>query len=569
MTFNLTKIDSKTKSPISGIQFELYDSTNNLLGKGTTDTNGKLLFKTPEGKTLYLTEGSYKLKEVNIPAGYSNCTSVTDFIIEKGDIEYHNNGLISCNVCRVAGYNKFDIDMTDLLNNEYLIEDNIITFISDGKDGFIPQGSSIESFHQYTNPYDGHSGTLYYEITFSGDLTADIKCIPIKDENGDKMTGKYVVANCSSSDPEIDVIYHIDDFVVENIPLEPPQMGLAVEASGISKLNSFDNKPIKNVQFELYSNADVLLGMGTSDENGKVTFTLDEKPVLLSEGSYKIKEIGTPTGYINTNPITEFTVKKGTPLSYNDGVVTVETYEIKDGNKLGVDNIFDLVNNEYLVGDDTVTFQIEENGLTPKFSGKASNVKSSTDDDGIITQTIVFTEDDSQYTMTYYPIKGKDGQVITGNYAVLCTNEDGTAIQVNAKCGVRDVVIYNEPEDISTTMGLIINGFSITKMDSSTNKPLEGITFEIQDNDNNVAASGTTDAEGKIAFLQSLAEGTYAINETNTPDGYVARDPLTFTVKKNIQTYNNGKVTCEVFEVEDGTSSNVDVLDITQNEYLL
>ena len=61
--------------------------------------------------------------------------------------------------------------------------------------------------------------------------------------------------------------------------------------------------------------------------------------------------------------------------------------------------------------------------------------------------------------------------------------------------------------------------FSIQKIDASTKKPLEGVAFELKNNDDGSTVSKTTNEDGEAVF-DDLDAGEYSLKETATPEGY-------------------------------------------------
>lgn len=77
-------------------------------------------------------------------------------------------------------------------------------------------------------------------------------------------------------------------------------------------------------------------------------------------------------------------------------------------------------------------------------------------------------------------------------------------------------------------------GFQLTKLDSVTNKPLAGATYELTDSTGKVVMTNLeTNSNGQIA-IKGLALGSYSLKEITAPAGYqVNTDPINFTVPTN------------------------------------
>lgn len=80
---------------------------------------------------------------------------------------------------------------------------------------------------------------------------------------------------------------------------------------------------------------------------------------------------------------------------------------------------------------------------------------------------------------------------------------------------------------------------NILKTDKQNGQPMEGVSFELYLDENltKLAASGTTDGDGKLSF-SDICEGTWYLKETQTLDGYkLIEDPIAITIhysKENI-----------------------------------
>lgn len=69
----------------------------------------------------------------------------------------------------------------------------------------------------------------------------------------------------------------------------------------------------------------------------------------------------------------------------------------------------------------------------------------------------------------------------------------------------------------------------IHKLDSSTQKAIEGVTYELIDSSNNIVATRTTNADGYVEF-PDLKLGTYKYREKSAPEGYII-DGNSYTVE--------------------------------------
>ncbi|UBL06768.1 MSCRAMM family protein, partial [Clostridium perfringens] len=87
----------------------------------------------------------------------------------------------------------------------------------------------------------------------------------------------------------------------------------------------------------------------------------------------------------------------------------------------------------------------------------------------------------------------------------------------------------------------------VVKVDSKDNKPLEGVKFQVRNNDTNKlveftnfvgiiphkTTTLTTDKNGEIITPQHLAYGNYQLEEAKPKDGYISIKPIPFKIDEN------------------------------------
>ena len=98
-------------------------------------------------------------------------------------------------------------------------------------------------------------------------------------------------------------------------------------------------------------------------------------------------------------------------------------------------------------------------------------------------------------------------------------------------------------KNVNTTIKLTINSSKVTviKTDSVTGKPLAGAKLVLKDSNGNIKASWTSTVNAHI--IRNLANGTYTLEETEAPSGYLLnKNKTTFTISDND---NNIKITYE------------------------
>ena len=214
---------------------------------------------------------------------------------------------------------------------------------------------------------------------------------------------------------------------------------------------------------------------GTTDDSGMLSTTLDT-------GSYTATEIKAPDGYKIDESQQRFDVEDDTQI------VRVNFSDTKEQQNPGTIEIY----------------KVDETGGPLK--GAEFQI---TNASGQIVYT--GTTDASGKLSTTLPV---------GSYTATETKAP-TGYQVNVKSknftiSKSDEVIKLTFED--TKLPDKTGEMDILKVDSATNGPLEGATFEIKDSTGKTVYTGTTGKDGKLSA--TLAPGTYTVTETQAPEGY-------------------------------------------------
>src|SRR5699024_5337836 len=139
----------------------------------------------------------------------------------------------------------------------------------------------------------------------------------------------------------------------------------------------------------------------------------------------------------------------------------------------------------------------------------------------------------------------KDGETVSNDYKI---TGDGIEETDDDASGSGSVKVKQLSSGGATgEAGYLV----VQKLDTThgeTEKPIEGIEFELIDKDTgNVLKTGTTDAEGNIDFGRLLF-GEYELKEVNTPDGYVGLGTETIKIEKVYKNSDDSTIT--VYEVE-------------------
>ena len=268
------------------------------------------------------------------------------------------------------------------------------------------------------------------------------------------------------------------------------------------KVNEAD-EPLENALFGLF-NADCEEftadnAVMTSESDSKGQFGFEEVPF----GSYIIREIEAPTGYV---------------LSEESYPVTVS----EDGEIINIRTV-----NEKIKGNVTVT-KIDEEYPDNRLSGAEFTVYSDEKCETEIgklseTEKGVYLLENLEYGKYFLKeTVAPDGFIIDENVYPFSIENDGETIEIsNTEVGKGFV---NKPKKGSV---------EITKKDISTGELIPDCGIEILDKDGNVVVQGRTDENGIVTF-DMLRVGDYFYREFDAPDGYILdENSYPFTIKEN------------------------------------
>ncbi|MEK4503662.1 VaFE repeat-containing surface-anchored protein [Bacillus sp. FSL R12-0069] len=260
----------------------------------------------------------------------------------------------------------------------------------------------------------------------------------------------------------------------------------AVGALKILKVDE-NKKPLAGAVFEVLASDQKSMGTITTNEKGIAS--LDN----IEIGTYVVKEVKSPVGYILNDTPQTLEVKTGEMVTW-----TAENKQIKGNVQLLK---VDAEHPEKKVAG--VTFQLKNS------AGKVIS-EHTTDENGLIkVENIPFG------SYTFVESKAKEGYVLSQEPIPFQITEQGQTIELEAK----NQPIYGELE--------------LTKIDvADGNVKLPNAEFEIRNEKGEIVAKGKTNAEGVATF--KLGYGKYTYKETASPDGYMLNEEtFSFEIKQN------------------------------------
>nr|WP_286675269.1 SpaA isopeptide-forming pilin-related protein [Bacillus wiedmannii] len=260
----------------------------------------------------------------------------------------------------------------------------------------------------------------------------------------------------------------------------------------MTKVDKDSQKALEGVVFEVQDEKGKVVTKVTTDKEGKANIS------DLSVGSYKLVEVENLPGYQKLTEPVSFEIKKG----------MTEVLSLK-------------VENEQL---DKGSVEITK---VDKDSQKAL-------------EGVVFEVQDEQGKVVTKVTTDKEGKanisdLSVGSYKLVeVENLPGyqkltEPVSFEIKKGMTEVLslkVENEQLDKGSV--------EITKVDKDSQKALEGVVFEVQDEQGKVVMKVTTDKEGK-AKVSDLSVGKYKLVETESLPGYKKlTESVSFEIKKGM-----------------------------------
>lgn len=514
-------VEAVNHAPVAGAVFEIYDDTGRIIFHGTTADDGILM-------TEELPSGKYTIKEVAVAEGYSIVTStqtvtvnnttpitavfehypLTSLIIEliDGETGAHLSnatfkvqsveGEFVTEVVTDAGGvatvpnlepGYYLVTQMSVSSDEYIHEGTYqfayISFGNDTKLTFVNNkysGIIIESV--IVNSHEPLGGTKF-EVWTINEQTKVFE--GTADSTGVLQTnvldpGQYLVKQTATVDGYTIVTSTQVATVIENEPVTVVFENKPIGGLMIQKIDATTREPLAGAVFEVWNqNQTKLFGTYTSDVAG---FAMVGQ---LATGTYVIKEVKAPDGYAINTPIRQVAVVSGEATTVifentrNSGLI-LEKVDANDPTKM-------------LAG---ATFTVYD--LYGSYMGEYV-----TNDSGIV---IIDNLAPGQYRVV--ETKAPAGYQLDGS--------------------MRTVTVRAAYQSKLTFTNKALSGIVITKVDSSTNKPLAGAHFQISKLNGEIINTYVSDSTGTIQ-TGALEPGQYVIKEMQAPDGYVI-DQATHTV---------------------------------------
>ncbi|PEQ06788.1 adhesin [Bacillus wiedmannii] len=539
----ITKIDKDNKSPLAGVTFIVQDEKGNEVTKVTTDKEGK-------ESVSDLPVGKYELVEVESLPGYKKLEKPVSFEIKKGMTE-----VLSL---------KVENEMVDTGNVE-------ITKID--KDSKAPLENVVFEVRD-------SKGKVVAKVTTDKEGKANVSDLSI---------GKYELVEVETpagyKPLEKPILFEIEKGRVTALKLTVENELVDTGNVEITKVDKENKDALADAVFDIQDEAGQVVAKITTDKKGQAKVT------NLSVGTYKLVEVKAPKGYKQLVDPIAFQIEKGMTKSLaltvenemldkgNVEVTKVDkdsqkalegvVFEVQDENgkvvtevktdkngKVKISDLsvgkYKLVEKESLPGykqlTEPVSFEIKK-GMTKVLSLKVENELL---DKGSAEITKVDKESGALLEGVTFEVQDEKGKVVTK----VTTDKEGKAkiadlsvgkyklVEVESLPGYKKLakpVSFEIKKGMTEVLSLKVENelvdkgsVEITKVDKDSQKVLEGVVFEIQDEAGKVVTKVTTDKEGK-AKISDLSVGNYKLVEAENLPGYKKlTEPVSFEIKKGM-----------------------------------
>ena len=518
-TVEITKSDITTGTELDGASLKVLDKDGNVVDEWTSVQDAPHVIK------RLVAGETYTLREEFAPYGYLKATDITFTVEDNGDVQkVEMKDEVPTGLLIINKKGEF-LDKVTLLDNAKGTVEHLFEYIT---------GSLTEvTFNVYAaediKAADGVSEDYFKADELVGTITTDTNGIA---QLGDLPVGKYYVKEAETAhgyvldgEPKfVDLSYRDQDTPVVTYDeawqnnrqkvkvtvLKKEKDTERVLAGGIFGL--FTREDIKNAGGDVLLEADTLIELKTTDENGQITFMAD----LPVDGNYYVKELYAPDGFVTTNEEQDFTFE----------------YAGADQAEVSYDFTFE---------NEATTVELKKSDLTTGDELPGAHLKV-TDEDGNVVDEWVSTEEahvikelvvGKTYTMT--ETKPADGYVTAES--IEFTIENTAEIQ------------KHEMKDDVTKV-------QISKTDITGDQEIPGAKLTILDENDQVVESWTSTEEPH--YLEKLPIGRYTLREEQAPKGFILTADVSFEVK------DTGEIQTVV--MKDDTAKGKVILNKTDKE---
>lgn len=518
-TVEVTKSDLTTGTELDGANLKVLDGDGNVVDEWTSVKD------TPHVIKHLVVGETYTLREEFAPYGYLKATDVEFTVEDNGDIQkVEMKDEVPTGLLIINKKGEF-LDKVTLMDNAKGTVEHLFEYIT----GNLTEVTFDVYAAEDIKSADGVSEDYYKADELVGTITTDTNGIA---QLGDLPVGKYYVKEAETAhgyvldgEPKfVDLSYRDQDTPVVTYDeawqnnrqkvkvtvLKKEKDTERVLSGGIFGL--FTRDAIKNSSGDVLMEADTLIELKTTDENGQLTFTAD----LPVDGNYYVKEMYAPDGFVTDNEEQDFT------FAYAGAEQAEVSYEFTFENE-------------------ATTVELTKSDLTTGEELPGAHLKVTDEDGNVVDEWVSTTEPHvirelvvgKTYTMT--ETKPADGYVTAES--IRFTIENTAEIQ------------KHEMQDDVTKV-------QISKTDITGDREVPEAKLTILDEDDQVVESWTSTEEPH--YVEKLPIGKYTLREEQAPKGFLLTSDVTFEVK------DTGEVQSVV--MKDDTAKGKVILNKTDKE---
>ena len=517
-TLVITKYDS-TGALLANVKFNILNEAKEVVDTITTDENGRA-----ESKKLVV--GKYFYQEIDAPAHVVMDNKLHEFSLTK--------------------------------DNEVVTKE-VINKVKEGK-------LKIIKVDENNKPLAGVKFNIYDENKVLVDsMTTNAQGVA---ESGDLVKGKYFYQEVEAPEGII-VDNTMYDFKIVEDGQNVVKNMINYYAKGQLQITKYDsnNKVLSGVKFEIANSQGTVVETITTDAQGKATTS------RLPLGTYTYKEVEAPSDVVMDTEAHEFKLEYNNQVVYKEVVNKVKEGTLKiikvDENNKPLEGVKFNIYNEQKVLVDTMTtnkFGIAESGDLVKGKYFYQEVEAP---EGIIVDNTMYpfeiVEDGQNVVenMVNYYAKGQleitkidnknktlSGVVFEikdakGNVVdTLTTDAQGKATSKKLPLGTYTYKEISAPSNVvmdtdthefkletnnqvvsRQVVNKVIEGkLKIIKVDEN-DEPLQGIKFNIYDENKNVIDTIVTDENG-VAVSKDIEKGKYFYQEIEAPEGIIVDNTM-------------------------------------------
>lgn len=350
----------------------------------------------------------------------------------------------------------------------------------------------------------------------------------------------------------------------------------------IIKIDEDTKEKIEGVTFEVYNSNKEVIGKITTGKDGKAVLKIDN----MANGTYYYKEISAPDGYIVDSTMKEFKITEENKIAKE----TVTNKKIRgtleitklDDSRVAIEGVkFNILASDKKTVIETLTTDKSGYATTKKLDKGTYYYQEIEVPDGYVKDDEIFEFQINKQNEVVKrevinkritgilnvikvddnntPIKGVKFEIYDANknkVDTITTDENGKAASKDLQIGTYTykevsvpkgyVIDENEYEFAVTSKETkiektVVNNrakgaLRIIKLEKGTKTPIEGVTFEILDENKNVVDTIVTNKDG-IAEKQDLIVGKYYYREISAPDKYIVDNK-----EKSFKLTDNGEI---------------------------